>query len=44
MQSFIILASIGTEKLILTKVDRRMDGQNDGQTDGLTENLYKKKF
>ena len=33
MQGFIILAIIGTEKLIVTKVD----GRNDGRTDGRTE-------
>ena len=27
MQGFIILAIIGTEKLIVTEVDRRNDGQ-----------------
>ena len=30
MQGFIILAIIGTEKLIVTEVD----GQNEGRTDG----------
>ena len=32
MQSFIILAIIGTEKLIVTKVD---DGRNDGRKEKL---------
>ena len=31
MQGFIILAIIGTEKLIVTKVDGQTDGMTDGQ-------------
>ena len=34
MQGFIILAIIGTEKLIVTEVDGRTDRLNDGRMDG----------
>ena len=33
MQGFIILIIIGTEKLIVTEVDGRMDRMTDGQTE-----------
>ena len=32
MQGFIILAIIGTEKLIVPEIYGRTDGRNDGQT------------
>ena len=33
MQGFIILAIIGTEKLIVTKIDIQNDGRTEGQTE-----------
>ena len=39
MQGFIILAIIGTEKISVTEVDRRMKCQMDGQMDGQKDKL-----